>query len=176
MLSENRVEENTKNGIKIDSADHNTFFRNTLISNAESGFYIYGASFNNIYLNKIASNTCGITLQGSQETNSTQNIITENLIASNNIFLVIKYGTALKNTLYHNNFIDNNIQLIDGGISPITFWSRPSDNPVNYWDNGQEGNYWSDYTGTDKNADGIGDIPCYVRNSDQDNFPLMKPH
>ena len=36
------------------------------------------------------------------------------------------------------------------------------------------GNYWSDYNGTDENNDGIGDTH-YPIDSDNDNYPLMKP-
>jgi hypothetical protein len=36
------------------------------------------------------------------------------------------------------------------------------------------GNYWSDYTGTDGNGDGLGDSP-YSIESNNDEHPLMVP-
>jgi nitrous oxidase accessory protein NosD len=57
------------------------------------------------------------------------------------------------------------------------------------WNNDNEGNYWSNYNGTDINHDGIGDTPIGIFQSQQDqahiiweyqtlekdNYPLMKP-
>jgi nitrous oxidase accessory protein NosD len=45
---------------------------------------------------------------------------------------------------------------------------------VHTWDNGKEGNYWSDYNGTDGNHDGIGDTPYVVDVLNQDRYPLMQ--
>jgi len=33
----------------------------------------------------------------------------------------------------------------------------------NQWDNGAEGNHYSDYTGSDRNGDGIGDVPYTIQ-------------
>jgi parallel beta-helix repeat protein len=66
------------------------------------------------------------------------------------------------NSIYHNSFIDNEIQAYDSNI--------------NYWfsTNMFEGNYWSDYTGEDNNGDGIGDTPYYIPGGDNtDLYPLM---
>jgi len=44
---------------------------------------------------------------------------------------------------------------------------------ANVWDNGEEGNYWSDYNGIDTNGDGIGDTIYIIGANNQDNHPLM---
>jgi parallel beta-helix repeat protein len=82
------------------------------------------------------------------------------------------------NVIYHNNFINNNQQIKNFG-----------GNPSNLWDNGSEGNYWSDYHGSDANGDGFGDTPYLVQSetyktlvdktsvavTGKDNYPLMMP-
>jgi hypothetical protein len=44
----------------------------------------------------------------------------------------------------------------------------------NVWDNGSEGNYWSNYNGTDLDNDGIGDTKLPWEGVD--NYPLMNPY
>ena len=48
------------------------------------------------------------------------------------------------------------------------------DTSDNSWDEGEEGNYYSDYTGFDSDSDGINDTPYIIPGGDnQDRFPLM---
>ncbi len=44
----------------------------------------------------------------------------------------------------------------------------------NAWDDGNEGNYWDDYSGEDANRDGIGDTPFPIPPNAMDGFPLMR--
>ena len=66
--------------------------------------------------------------------------------------------------IYHNSFVNNDAQAVAPnyplGIS---------------WDNGHEGNYWSDYNGTDTDRDGIGDTPYVMNDFQIDDYPLMTP-
>jgi parallel beta-helix repeat protein len=114
-----------------------------------TGFSITGCGSN--------SNNAGIMIHTSY------NIITDNNIEFNNNYGL--YVIAGNNTIYHNNIIENTYQAFDV-IAGST------------WDGGYPtgGNYWSDYTGTDENEDGIGEIPYPTGNSSADNYPLIHPY
>jgi len=90
---------------------------------------------------------------------SHNNTIISNTIKDNKKGMSL--GSSNSNTFYYNNFIDNTEQV-------VSFDSQ------NTWDNGVEGNYWSNYTGVDANSDGIGDTPYVIDESNRDNYPLMK--
>jgi len=86
-------------------------------------------------------------------------IIQGNVIAENKVGIEL-WGNSLNNVVYHNNFLNNTEQ-------------TPSRGPLNVWDNGAEGNYWSDYNGVDSNGDGIGDTQ--LPHLGIDDFPLVQP-
>jgi len=75
------------------------------------------------------------------------------------------------NLFYHNTFIYNSMQVISDFTSPF---SPPSGTrSTAEWDNGLEGNYWSNYIGFDSDNDGIGNTPHVIDTSNTDGHPLM---
>jgi len=66
-----------------------------------------------------------------------------------------------------NRFVDNLRQL--SGCVCIDYNTTE---PKHYWDNGNLGNFWSDYNGTDTNGDGIGDTPYVIDPLNLDRYPL----
>ncbi len=176
-ITQNVIKTNADNGIKIASSDDNNILKNTLTNNDANGIYVYGSSNNQISQNNITANNCGISFQNSTYANTTFNHITKNLISANGKFVNMQYGGAKNNTLYHNNFV-NNLDQLPKPETTHTIFGRAfailSEITTNSWDNGKEGNYWSDYSGVDANQDGIGDTAHYIRNMDYDNYPLMQ--
>jgi hypothetical protein len=76
-------------------------------------------------------------------------------------------------TFYLNNFLGP----INCSPYANNFRNVTTSNGVNYvWDNGSQGNYWSDYNGTNTNGDGIGDTPYSIGFGYYDNYPLMTPY
>jgi len=170
-----------------------------IISNNPSGVYLYYSHSNVVCRNRIADNAYyGLTL-----TDSSMNLIIENVIENNfgwdgidlwdsgsNVIMAndilnnnlhgLRIGFSSNNAIYHNNFVNNTIPVYD------TYREYGASVPsVNSWDNGYPacGNYWSDYTGIDlfkgpyQNetcSDGVGDVPYVINESNRDNYPLMK--
>ena len=114
-----------------------------------------GARNNEVENNNIIQNKYGIII--SHENNS----IFGNQIINNDVG-IYEYSESTRGyKIFHNNFINNTRQVDLGNLS------------VNAWDNGVEGNYWSDYDGTDFNQDGIGDAPYIINGNNTDCNPLM---
>jgi parallel beta-helix repeat protein len=133
---------------------------NLNLSAATIGVQLFETNNTIIIRNNITNNRIdGICLY-----NSSNNIIIGNNIM-NNRFGIVLFSSS-NNSVYHNNFINNTTQasLFLAGYA-------------NFWDNDYPsgGNYWSDYTGTDANGDGIGDSPYFIDSYNKDRYPLITP-
>lgn len=161
--------------------------KDNFISESRSGIAIY-ADNSNIVGNYLASSIDGILDKGNNDiftgnwiVNNYQafliyqtagHVISANRIENNTQAINTSYGEGLE--IYSNNFINNqmNVATANDALSLPIGGSLPS------WDNGEEGNYWSDYTGVDANHDGVGDIPYVVRTVPYttDRYPLITPY
>jgi parallel beta-helix repeat protein len=109
--------------------------------------------------NVVESNTAGNGEKGFSLYNADNNNLTGNIVL--NSLYGIRLFSSRFNEFFHNNIIENTNQadLIS---------SYP-----NIWDNGFEGNFWSDYVGPDTNRDGLGDTPRIIDDDNRDRFPLL---
>jgi parallel beta-helix repeat protein len=150
------------NGIEIDNSIGSNFWNNTLLCN-EIGFFVGVSGDDTFFGNNVSSiNLIGLDLSGAYNTT-----FFDNDVFSGQYGLFI--SQSFNNSIFHNNFLGNGSQVLC------------QDNSTNFWDNGIEGNYWSNYTGVDVDRNGIGDTPYVVNASSpfvtgptvQDNYPLM---
>lgn len=133
----------------------NTKIIGNTITNNTYGVWIF-ASNNSLSRNTITDNSnSGIVV----DLDSSNNTISENNITDNNrgIWLIMASGTN-----FHHNNMFNTQQVFISGVGY-----------ANIWDNGVEGNYWSDYAGVDLEPDGIGDSDYEIDMDNVDQYPLM---
>jgi parallel beta-helix repeat protein len=162
--------------VRLDNSNWITVSGNNIV-NSHYGLELFRSLNNRIIANDIESNDYGILV----EEDSHYNIISGNNVAWNNRSVCLygvsnntiygnniannSYGIWLEtnfefNVVYHNNFVNNTDQ-----VYSYYTW--------NLWDNGMEGNYWSNYIGDDLDYDGIGDTAYEIDADNQDNYPLM---
>lgn len=170
-LIKGNIVENGADGISLGLSTNNNVINNTLIGNSQ-GISLYNNADNNTFIrNYLYRNSIGIDLD-----ESNGNKFSANEISSSNIGVQVGgYGyyrdliNINNNVFYHNNFKNNQKNYASPSIALYG---------TNYFDNGKEGNYYSDYEGEDLNADGIGDKPYTMVTEGvdiTDNYPLIKP-
>jgi parallel beta-helix repeat protein len=107
----------------------------------------------------VSGNTVLNSFTGIFVSNSNNDAFFGNTVSSNK-----NYGIYVRqssnNTIFHNSFLGNTRHVLDF-------------NSVDFWDNGAEGNYWSNYTGVDSDFDGIGETSHVLDANNTDHYPLM---
>lgn len=208
LLSDNTVTDNGK-GIYAIQSTHN-FITGNNVSYNWYGIELNRSFANVVTSNGVSYNWCGITFAVSGNNFVTGNNVSDNLYGIE--LVKSHFNSVLDNTVAHNGdepygygvYLDesfNNVlsgntianNLADGihvgsdSKGNKLFRNNVKDNPItdegiSTWDNGAEGNYWSDYEQTYPDAieidnSGIWDTPYVVnqKNNVQDNHPLKEP-
>jgi len=173
----NDISLNNYYGIYLFSSANNIFSGNNVSSNKDFGIWLSQSTKNLVADNIFSNDKFGIYVTNSTNNTFTKNSVytniqhgirldysTDTLISGNDILKNWIYGILIyyssNNTIFHNNFINNT-----GSLTNI--------NSTNSLDNGIEGNYWSDYNGTDEDQNGIGNSSYIIDENNQDNHPLM---
>jgi parallel beta-helix repeat protein len=187
-ISENNITSNFKDGVRFCGGSLNKISENNISENTQSGVAIEGYS-NSISRNSIKNNNRGIglgssyslvfgnTLCGNDESGlyfaGSKNIVSANNISENKWgnYFTPYFAAPNGNKFYHNNFLDNEVNV--GSSSSYN---------IQFWDNGYPsgGNYWSDYrteypNAAEVDASGIGDMPYVIDANSTDNYPLLAP-
>jgi len=161
----NNVVSNNSYGILLERSGDSIVSSNMVIYN-HRGIELVSSSGNIVRDNIVTLNRYdGIYLFSSEG-----NTIVGNMVSYNGMPFLSTHGIHLGpcssgNILYHNNVVNNTDQAYE--------------NKTNTWDNGVEGNYWSDYEGVDDGSggrvagDGIGDT--LLPHLGLDYYPLMEP-
>ena len=193
-VSENLIMENKGNGIFFRNIQGSIVIRNNITMNANSGIGFGFGPKGLIKENYISKNRIGIWLS-----NAEGNTITLNMIVDNDDWGIELEGSQKNNIIHHNNFINNAATRgLQARVAEI--WSYPalginvppgqplnqSEMPklvpgaANVWDDGKEGNYWSDYKTRYHNASMVAgtkiwDMAYVINENNADNCPLMEP-
>jgi len=190
-ITQNYLNSHNKSGygIRLASSSNNSLIKNVCTNNCY-GIYLQNSSENTISNIAIYNNYYGIHFENSSNNrmiksliqsntqygiwfkDSSNNAVTEcNIINNSYGILSQPFDSSTNNSIYHNNFFNNNVQI---SLSTSTY----------KWDNGYPsgGNYWSDYRGSDSlhgpnqewlGGDGIGDTPYIIDENNVDRYPLM---
>ena len=157
------------NGIYVSDSSNNLIAKNA-ISNGGVGILIdLSSSSNNVVANTVFNGFVG--LAAIRE--SKHNMFYANTVENNTSAIAIA-GTG--NLFYDNNFLNNSklLENADRIVGP-----NPSTSNT-FWNNGNQGNFWSDYLtkypeAVEINKTGIGNTPYVIDASNVDKNPLFSP-
>ena len=159
LIKGNFINDCKGKAIDIFSQSTDNLVENNYIFNSTFGVWVFQSSNNTIKNNIVLENGDGIRIMACM-----YNTVKNNFIQNNRIGIIIDAGRGeyvSNNYIVNNSFINNNQQvysILDA---------------INIWDINGEGNYWSDYSGEDKNLDGIGDTPYILNENNKDSHPII---
>ena len=163
-ISKNKITFDSNFGIRMDDGSENLVAYN-YIAHCRIG-YIMNRGEGNIF----SGNTLIYTTEKAMHIGeSVDNMVTGNNIAWSKGWAITISGNVGNNSIHHNNFINNAICDPHQGY--------PGAYTQNIWDNGHEGNFWSDYqekypAGKENAVLGIWDTPVALNPNNTDRFPL----
>jgi len=153
IISESNVTNNSYIGIALDHSNNCHFLSNNMC-NSRSGIYLRNSDYCTISRNYVNTNgTYGMYLE-----NCSYCIISENKIENNYDGIALHHSNC--SSIYHNMFLNNTKEAY-------------CHDSTNNWDNGFEGNFWSNYDGADTDYDGIGNSHYEIDENNIDQHPLM---
>ncbi len=164
IVTENKIFHNLAGGIYVQYDSNNNMITKNAIFKCpgygQSGIRLLFSSGNTVNQNSVSKTYCGLLIVNNALDNG--NVVFENTFRNN--FRGLYFIGGGNNIIHHNNIIHNDVQVEDNSAG-------------NQYDDGSEGNYWSDYDGKDADNDGIGNTPyiIYGTAGEQDDYPLMKP-
>ena len=184
-ISGNNITGNDRLGIIINSCGNVTLSNNTITGNSggvnlgwDGPFYVYG--------NDITDNEGpGIEFaEGCYNSTVYQNNIARNNVGVNLLNFKASRAETIGwgNIVYRNNIVDNLQQAVvdkEWDLAEM-FPEKSSGTDLVYWDNEEEGNYWSDYQTKYPNAaevgtTGTGNTSYLIDENNADHHPLMNP-
>jgi parallel beta-helix repeat protein len=141
-------------GIYIDHTTAHFVVRDCTVERAR----LAGVYFNTVRNGRVERSRIGLSDTAVYLLNSAGNAFRRNVVADS-LYGIVMGARSADNVVAGNAFLDNGMNAYDPYHD-------------NLWAEDCRGNYWSDYTGSDRDGDGIGDVPHYRV---YDPRPLMAP-
>jgi parallel beta-helix repeat protein len=158
-------------GIHLDGNSAKCEIINNIVTNCGEGIEIEKSNGNTLKENNMTDNNEGLVFSSSDE-----NSVEYCSIVNNSIGIDF-YQSNTGNTFSHNSLITNALQVAFESNSSSQ--SPSGIGSMNHWDNGVEGNYWSDYqtkypNASEVNSSGIGNTPYVIDSNNTDYYPLLR--